>query len=45
MKNLIVPFLAVISLLMTACENDEPLDKVQVIRMSVSNETGICNTF
>ncbi len=45
MKNLIVPFLAVISLLMTACENDEPLDKVQVIRMSVSNETGIAYGF
>ena len=40
MKYSIFPILVLISLLISACGNDEPTDQTKVIRMSVSNETG-----
>jgi len=41
MNRFIITSLALISLIMTACGNDEPADKAKVIRMSISSETGI----
>ncbi len=41
MNRIIIPLLALVCMIMTACGNDEPADKTKIIRMSISNETGI----
>ena len=42
MKKIIIPFVLLSCLIMTACgKDDEPKDKVKEIRMEVSSETGI----
>ncbi len=41
MNKLINPLIIIISLLLTACGDDEPKDTVREIRMEVSSETGV----
>ncbi len=41
MKRLIVPFLLITALLVSACSDDKPKDAVKEIKMSVSPETGV----
>lgn len=40
MKRILIPLLTIISLVVTACGNDEPTDQTKEIMMSVSSETG-----
>lgn len=41
MKRIIISFLAIITLILVSCSDDEPKDIVKEIRMEVSAETGI----
>lgn len=41
MNKLIIPLIAILGLLLTACGDDEPKDSVKEIRMEVSAETGV----
>lgn len=41
MNKLIIPLLFVASLIIVACNDDEPKDRVKEIAMSVSSETGV----